>query len=60
MATIIAHPARERRHAAATRGKDARSFAAYMRHRPEPLDSIERVLLRLDWLRWRLGHRRQA
>ena len=32
----------------------SRSFAAYMQHRPAPLDGIERALLRLDWLRWRL------
>ena len=31
------------------------SFAAYMQHRPDPLDGIERALLRLDWLRWRLS-----
>ena len=60
MATIIAHPARERRRAAARRDEDARSFAAYLRHRPEPLDGVERALLRLDWLRWRFARRRSA
>ena len=60
MATIIAHPARERRHAEARRGEDARSFAAYMRDRPEPLDGVERALLRLDWIVWRLTRRRRA
>ena len=45
---------------AARRGDGPSDFAAYMRHRPEPLDGVERVLLRLDWLRWRLGRRRSA
>ena len=57
MATIIAHPARERRHARAHHNEDARSFAAYMRDRPEPLDRVERVLLRLDWVVRRLARR---
>ncbi len=39
---------------------DPASFAAYLHHRPEPLDGVERVLLRLDWLRWRRGRRRSA
>ena len=39
---------------------DPASFAAYMRHHPEPLDGVERVLLRLDWLRGRLAHRQSA
>ena len=60
MATIVAHPARERRHAVASRGEDARSFAAYLRDRPEPLDGVERALLRFDWVVRRLARRRSA
>ncbi len=41
-------------------GDDSASFATYMRHRPEPVDGVERSLLRLDWLRGRLAHRRSA
>ena len=33
----------------------SRSFSAYMQHRLDPLDGIERALLRLEWLRWRLS-----
>ncbi len=39
-------------------GDDSASFATYMRHRPEPVDGVERSLLRLDWLRSRLAHGR--
>ncbi len=60
MATTSAAPVHERRDAAARRGEDARSFAAYMRDRPEPLDGVERALLRLDWIVWRLTRRRRA
>jgi hypothetical protein len=31
-----------------------------MRDRPEPLDRVERALLRLDWIVWRLTRRRRA
>ena len=44
----------------ARQGDAPSSFAAYMRHRPEPMDRIERALLRLDWLRWRVARRRPA
>ncbi len=60
MATPSAAPVHERRDAAARRGKDARSFAAYMRDRPAPLDRVERILLRLDWVVRRLARRGRA
>jgi len=41
----------------ATKRHDARSFAAYMVGRPTPVDVVERALLRLDWLAWRLRAR---
>ena len=41
-------------------GDTLSSFSTYMRHRPEPLDGVERLLLRLDWLRWRFAHRWSA
>ncbi len=46
---------RARQRARSATPRDARSFAAYMQDRPAPLDGIERALLRLDWLRWRLA-----
>ncbi len=43
------------------RRADARSFAAYMHDRPAPLDGVERVLCRLDWLlSWRTQARLAA
>jgi hypothetical protein len=33
------------------------SFAAYVATRPDPLDAVERILLRLSWLAWRVTHR---
>ena len=44
----------------ARQGDDPSSFAAYMRDRPAPLDGVERVLLRLDWVLWRLARRGRA
>ena len=41
----------------AGRPADPRSFAAYCRHRPAPLDGVERALLRLAWVHGRLRHR---
>ncbi len=54
MASLTASRAHPRR------GEDARSFAAYLRDRPVPLDGVERALLRLDWVVWRLARRGRA
>lgn len=35
----------------------ALSFAAYTAGRPDPLDGVERFLLRLGWLAWRVARR---
>ncbi len=56
---MVAMPTR-RTTRATRQDDDPSSFASYMRDRPEPLDGLECVLLRLDWVIWRFAHRRSA